>query len=544
MYWKTKDMRLLGMTLVEILVAMAIIVIVFAAIVPQIRAIQNSWSSKRKTVEAIQNGRVLMDHISFNLTQANKVTAVSDSTEVTGYIEFEDNDGNTMRYEIGAGSLVQFGPVGSLSELAGPVSQLQFACYDACDLDTPITDVNQIRSVKVQSTFPNAAALGRDQGFIAQAYLRTNALGGVGDRMTITEEPGSEFEFDTSKGEEHALCQIDDGNYLCAYSGMGNDGWSTILGVDTGSWAISKKASLEFDSQAGLRPALASIDPATYSYLCAYTGRFNDGFAVILHANPATGQIVARTRFEFDTDQCLKPALSYISSTDSLCVYTGPGNTGWAVILTADVVGGTVTKGTPFEFDGNSIEGCALAKIDDTHYLCSYGYSGGSRAVVLTVDTGSGTVTKETSFDFDSARATENNLEKIDQGHYLCVYEVVGATGYAVILTVQNGTWTISKGSATAIHTDQAHYPAAAWTSGDDFFCAYGEFGEDGTARVLRVDMLTHTVSCGSAYEHDVVKGKFPDVCRVDDTHVLCAYTGNADDGYATILTLGAAIMP
>ena len=146
-----------------------------------------------------------MDHISFNLTQANKVTAVSDSTDTTGYIEFEDNDGNTMRYEVGAGNLVQFGPVGSLSELAGPVSQLQFACYDACDLDTPITDVNQIRSVKVQSTFTNSAALGRDQGFTAQAYLRTNSLGGSDDSMAITEQPGSEFEFDLLANSLSAL---------------------------------------------------------------------------------------------------------------------------------------------------------------------------------------------------------------------------------------------------------------------------------------------------------------------------------------------------
>ena len=102
------------------------------------------------------------------------------SSETKGYVEFEDNDGNTMRYEIGAGNLVQFGPVGSLSELAGPVSQLQFTCYDACDLDTAITDVNLVRSVKARATLTNSAALGRDQTFTAQAYLRTNSLGGGG----------------------------------------------------------------------------------------------------------------------------------------------------------------------------------------------------------------------------------------------------------------------------------------------------------------------------------------------------------------------------
>ena len=548
-YWKTRNRGRFGMTLVEILVAMGILVIVFAAVVPQIRTIQNSWGSKRKTVEAIQNGRVLMDHIAFNLTQANKVTAVSDSTEITGYIEFEDNDGNTMRYEVGAGNVVQFGPVGSLSELAGPVSQLQFACYDACDLDTPITDVNQIRSVKVQSTFTNTAALGRDQGFTAQAYLRTNSLGGSDDSMTITEEPGSEFEFDTFSGEEPALCQIDGTHYLCAYSGSGVDGWAVILTVDTGNWTISKGVPFEFDTKSCVRPALARIDAT--NYLCVYTGFQGRGVAVILTVDTIAGTVTKGTPLGSGND-CEIPAVSQINSTDFLCVSTGPGDTGWAVILTADVFTGTITNGMPFEFDANGVTGCALSNIDNVHYLCTYAFNegpgpssdDGGRAVVLTVDTVSGTITKETSFDFDTSRPSETDLRKIDQNHYICVYEGGPAIGYVVILTVDTATWAIGRGTAPVLLSDQGHSPAVTWMSDNDFICAYGGFGEDGMARVLRADTQTDSVTCGSEYEHDLVKGKTPAVARVDDTHVLCAYTGNADDGFVTILTIGGPILP
>jgi type II secretory pathway pseudopilin PulG len=530
------------MTLVEILVAMAIMAIVFAAIIPQIRAIQNSWGSKRKTVEAIQNGRVLMDHITFNLTQANKVTAVSDFSEVTGYIEFEDNDGNTMRYEVGAGNLVQFGPVGNLSELAGPVSQLQFACYDACDLDIPITDVNQVRSVKVQSTFTNSAALSRDQSFIARAYLRTNSLGGAGDSATVTEESGSEVEFDTFSGVEPALRQIDAANYLCAYSGRATDGFAVILTVDTGSWTISKGTELEFDTSNCRRPALARIDAT--NYLCAYTGFQEDGWAVILTVSIGTKTITMGTPFEFDTDNCEIPALTQIDSDDFLCTYRGPGNSGWAVILTADTVAGTISKGTPFEFNTSSVEGCALAKVNNTHYLHSYGYGGGGRAVVLGTDTGAKIVTKETTFDFDTTRPVETDLGKIDDNHYICVYEGGPAIGYTVILTVDTATWAIGRGVAPIVLSDQGHSPAVAWMSDNEFICAYGGFGEDGMARVLRTDTQTDSVTCGSEYEHDVVKGKTPAVARVDDTHVLCAYTGSADDAFATILTISDPILP
>jgi hypothetical protein len=493
-----------------------------------------------------------MDHITFNLTQANKITTISDSTETNGYIEFEDNDGNTMRYEIGAGNLVQFGPVGSLSELGGPVSQLQFACYDACDLDTPITDVNQIRSVKVQSTFTNSAALGRDQGFTAQAYLRTNALGDSRGIPTVTEEPSSEFEYDTFNGEEPAFSQIDATNYLCAYAGPGPDGYAVILTVDTGNWTISKGTAFVFDSVSCERPALARIDAA--NYLCAYTGAQGDGWAVILTVNTVTKTINKGTPFEFDADNCEIPALSRIDSDNFLCAYTGKAVSGkkhgWAVILTADTGAGTISKGTPFEFDTSAVFGCALANIDNVHYLCTYGFSeggggsSGGRAVVLTANTGTGTISKETSFDFETSRPSETDLGKIDDNHYLCAYEGGGAVGYAVILTVTGGSWVIGKGTRVQLDVDQGHSPAVAWMSDDDFLCAYGAFGEDGMARVLQVDTQTDSVICGPPYEHDLVKGKTPALARVDDTHVLCAYTGDADDGYVVILGTGGVISP
>ncbi len=163
-----------ALTLMEMVISMAIMAILFAVLVPQLRAIQNSWDSKASAAETLQNSRVLIDHLNRNLSKAVKITAVSDSSETNGYIEFEDNDANNMRYDINADNYVEFGPVGDLYELAGPVSQLLFTCYDGNDFDTVITDVNDIRFIKVQTTLTNLAAMGHDKTFTASVYLRTN----------------------------------------------------------------------------------------------------------------------------------------------------------------------------------------------------------------------------------------------------------------------------------------------------------------------------------------------------------------------------------
>jgi type II secretory pathway pseudopilin PulG len=166
-----------ALTLVEMIIAMAIMVIVFAAIVPQFRIILNSWDSKAGAAEALQNGRVLIDHLNRNLSKAVRITAVSASSVTNGYIQFIANDSNTYRYDIGESNYVEFGPVGSLADLAGPVSSLQFTCYDGNNFTNAITDGNFIRFVDVNTTLTNLATLGQDKTFKTSAYLRTNAQG-------------------------------------------------------------------------------------------------------------------------------------------------------------------------------------------------------------------------------------------------------------------------------------------------------------------------------------------------------------------------------
>ncbi len=215
-----------AMTLIEIIVSLAIMAIIFTVILPQFVTMRNSWDSKQAAAETLQNGRILIDHLNRNLSKAVRITAVSDSSITNGYIQFLDNDGDNLRYEI-VDSYVQFGVVGSLSDLAGPVSQLQFSCYDACDLDTPldpITDASLIRCVKVETTLTKSAALGQDKSFTIQIYLRTNSDGLVG-RWKLDETSG--------------LTAADS-------SGPGNDGNLTDMAGN--EWTTGRiDGALEFD---------------------------------------------------------------------------------------------------------------------------------------------------------------------------------------------------------------------------------------------------------------------------------------------------------
>jgi len=165
-----------ALTLLELVLSMVMITIIFAAILPQFAAIRNNWDKKQGSAEALQNGRVLMDHISRNLSKAKRIIAVSASAVTNGYIQFVDYNDFNDRYDIApADSYVEYGVVGSLSDLAGPVNSFKFTCYDAnITLLSPVTDTNLIRLVKVDAAVDNSASNSQDKTFTTWAYLRTN----------------------------------------------------------------------------------------------------------------------------------------------------------------------------------------------------------------------------------------------------------------------------------------------------------------------------------------------------------------------------------
>lgn len=163
-----------GLTLLEMVIAVAIIAILFAVLVPQLRAIQNSWDAKAGRAENLQNCRILMDHLDRNLSTAMRIVEVTELSEIDGYIIYEDNDANSWRYKH-TSDKVKFGSGGvdTGQLLTRPVNSFRIFCYEASDLDTPlnpVTDPNIIRMVKVEATFPNLG--GKDDVWFDEVQIQ------------------------------------------------------------------------------------------------------------------------------------------------------------------------------------------------------------------------------------------------------------------------------------------------------------------------------------------------------------------------------------
>ncbi len=529
-----------ALTLLEMIIALSISAVIFAIIPPILKSIRNSWDFKQANAETLQSGTVLIDHLNRNLAKAVRITAVSASSTTNGYIQFEDNNGNDLRYEV-VNNYVQFGAVGNLGDLAGPVSQFRFSCYDSDEVDTPIPDVNDvisIRFVEVEATLTNSSPMGRNETFTTSVYLRTNA--NIWEEGITAKTP---FEFNVFEGREPDLAQIDNTHYLCTYRGWGGGGRSVVFAVNTTTWTISNGTTFEYESFVAKTPALVQID--SDNYLCTYEGEASDGWAVILTVNPIAWMITKGTPFEFDTQKGKTPVLSKIDNTHYLCAYSGNGDDGWAVVLTVDTGSRLITKETPYEFDTQKGKTPTLLKMDDTHYLCAYsGNDDDGWVTVLTVNTGTWAITKETPFEFNTQKGKTPALTKIDDTHYLCAYTGNDDDGWATVLTVNTSTWAITQGTSFEFDIQKGKTPALSKIDDTRYFCAYAGSDDDGWAVVLAVDPIAWTISKGTSLEYDTSKGKVPALEKIDNNHHLCAYQGNNDDGWSVVLEEGLKVRP
>lgn len=162
-----------AMTLIEMVMAMALLCIFFAVLLPQFRILHRSWELRGASAETLQNGRVLLDHLHARLSTARKITAVSGPEEPMGYLEFRDAEGQTRRYETQSDGWVAFGPVGSLSPLAGPVRRFRISGFAVEDLETAISDPAAMRLLRFEVAFVPPGDVGRDREFSFSVFLRS-----------------------------------------------------------------------------------------------------------------------------------------------------------------------------------------------------------------------------------------------------------------------------------------------------------------------------------------------------------------------------------
>jgi type II secretory pathway pseudopilin PulG len=560
---KSKNRFSDGLTLIEMVIAMAMMVVIFLAIVPIFYAVRKGWDLKEADAEVLQSGRVFIDHISRTLAQAREITEVGDPCDPNGHIVFVANDGNEMEYTWGTG-YITYGLHGVTHDMAGIYTSIRYACYDGNDFNTPLNheDPNALataRVVKVNTTLTHPTKTGHEKDFETTVYLRTKASDATREVGLYEAGAGGGGTLLGDNMMTPAVVQIDSTHYLYAYRGEGDDGYARVLTVNNTDWSVSLSDPCEFDTVSCYEPALVKIDPN--HYLCAYrnasTSPSHGGWAVVLEVNLSTwavkrkGTVFRYTLTPNGTDKFgYNPALAKVDAAHYMVAYKGDAGDGFATILAVNPTTWQVTRAKTtdpnyLEYDTSDGMTPALAQVDSTHYLCAYGGSGNDGfGVILIVNTGTWAVTKGTAFEYDTANGLNPALMQINSTKYLCAYEGNQNDGYAVVLNVNTTTWAVTK-AAAALNYEIEYDVDSGWTpefskvNSTEYFCAWESYQDDGAAGIFVVDANNWTLSIWMDTIH------YTDVCatpslatQIDPNHFICLYNGSGTYIYANIFEI------
>ncbi|HEX2475120.1 MAG TPA: hypothetical protein VHK01_10255 [Lacipirellulaceae bacterium] len=170
--WRAVDSRS-GLSLLEMMVATAMMATLMTSVVVVMRSGYAVWNAQEADIDVLENGYGVLRHFVQQLRQADSVSAISAPSDTTGDLSFLTVSGTTRTWSHnGVPEEVYFNNGTSNQLLAKKVDTLTFTGYEA-DGVTQTTNVGDIQVVKctVQVTLPHGGGVTRT--ISCRAWIRT-----------------------------------------------------------------------------------------------------------------------------------------------------------------------------------------------------------------------------------------------------------------------------------------------------------------------------------------------------------------------------------
>jgi prepilin-type N-terminal cleavage/methylation domain-containing protein len=162
-----------GLSLLEMMVATAMMATLMASVVVVMRSGYSTWNAQEADVDALENGYGVLRHFVQQMRQATAVTVISPAADTTGNLSFSTATGVVRSWSHNGGpEQVYFNNGASNQLLAKNIDTLTFTAYEAdgVTLTTTVADI-QVVKCAVQITLPQGAGVSRTLS--CRAWIRS-----------------------------------------------------------------------------------------------------------------------------------------------------------------------------------------------------------------------------------------------------------------------------------------------------------------------------------------------------------------------------------
>lgn len=451
-------------------------------------------------------------------------------------------------YSIGAEESVPFtsvnvGPVANcgrdlqcnvtVTDAANATVQVEWFWYNGTDLYSSgnTSGVSEDTETTVATVSSSDTSIGETWNCTARAYDGVVWGSYDSDTVDIYEYTISNYTltelFDTTDNdpEMHSIERIDSTHFLVSYQydiSGDDDSYIGVLEVNTTDYSIIEHTPItETQLDYG---AIAKIDDT--HYLVSYRDDGDaDAQAGVWEVNQTDWSVSDMAGDIKLGEVAILNAIEKINDTHYITTYGGADNDGFAAVIEVNTSDYSLTGYDEYEYDTTEGYYSDIAIIDDTHYLVS----NTNGAVVLEADSSNNYTLSNYSVLTDTAVTTYGtSLSKIDSTHFVEAYPGTDDDGYVVVIEVNTTDWSLSSYSALEYDTTQGKWPSIQNLSSDNrFLVTYTGAGDDGYSVVLKVDTSDYSISIDSTPYRFLASNflDYNELARINDTLYINAFT-------------------
>jgi prepilin-type N-terminal cleavage/methylation domain-containing protein len=171
--WPEADARRGGFSLLEMMVATAIMATLMTTVVVVLRSGYAIWNAQEQDIAIADSGNAVLRHFVRELRQATAVTAISIPSSTTGNLSIVTAGGTTKSWSYNSGqSQVLFDNGTATQVLAPSIDELTFVGYDA-DGVTQTSVLNDIQVVKCTVKVTLTIGGGQARTVSCRAWIRS-----------------------------------------------------------------------------------------------------------------------------------------------------------------------------------------------------------------------------------------------------------------------------------------------------------------------------------------------------------------------------------
>lgn len=419
----------------------------------------------------------------------------------------------------------------------------------------------------------------------ADGWLATVEIASDG---TITNTVLDSLEFDPSQGADMQVVPVDGTIYAIAYRGTSGTGKIATVDIDTsGNIAAAVTDVLDFNGSIGRFPSIVSVSGDAYAI--AHSGLGNDGFLSVLDID-TSGNIAAAVTdvFEYDTSNGHQPSLIRLTNSEVAVAYQGPSTDGW--LATIELTTNASYPTTQPTIEPNDVfappsvdvwssftetatkDGSAEVyyQLSDDGGATWYYYDGVSWVPAGISDYNTATEVNDAIDEFDTTEGqivfqaflVSDGTEQIqlDEVTIGCAlqqeYDFDADAEYAfdaADIEVTGGVaQLVAGGSASAdiadtvldtleFDTADGVTPSVVNVSGDVYAVAYSGVNNDGFVSTFEVDSSGNVSAVLDTLEFDARQGQTPEIIAIGGEVFAIAYTGQSNDGFIVTVNIDSA---